>query len=167
MIIVTVLLLLLQHATGQFRSATIGVNGLTCSACSYGVERALRQLDFVAEVKTDLNSTTSTVFFHTDKEVAMEALVKSVYQAGFSVRSVNAVYFFDQEKKVVNDTLHCAEGIFYFFNPPAAPLAGEVPLQLVAEKYMDKKSFRQWDYKVRQVKMKFPITADPLYFVKL
>src|SRR5437764_4369182 len=98
-IMVLIMLIVIYNAmnvSAQIKSVTLGVDGLTCSSCSYGVEQALRKLDFVKDVKTDLNGATATISFSNDKKISFDELVKKVYQAGFSVRLTNVVYHFDE-----------------------------------------------------------------------
>lgn len=156
-----------SNSAAQFKSVTIGIDGLTCSSCSYGVEQSVRKLDFVREVKTDLNAATTTVLFQADKKISIDELVKKVYQAGFSVRFVKAVYHFRERAVAVNDTLIIGKDVFYFLNSPSSPLKNEVMLQLIGEKYVAKKVFRQWEPQMQQARRKYPYLLADAYFVLL
>ena len=156
-----------QSGSAQFKSVTIGIDGLTCSSCSYGVEQSVRKLDFVKEVKADLNAATATIYFQPDKKISIDELVKKVYQAGFSVRFVNAVYHFDRSATPLNDTLILNKDVFYFLNPPSSSLQHDVTLQLIGEKYVAKKIFKQWDVPMQQARRKYPQLPPEVYFVLL
>lgn len=161
------LVCLAPGSAAQFKSVTIGVDGLTCSSCSYGVEQSIRKLDFVKEVKADLNAATATIYFQADKKIFIDQLVKKVYQAGFSVRFVSAVYHFDQSTMPVNDTLNIDKDVFYFLNPPSSPMQNDVTFQLIGEKYVAKKVFKQWDVPMQQARWKYPQAPPEVYFVLL
>ena len=154
-------------SAAQFKSVTIGVDGLTCSSCSYGVEQSVRKLDFVKEVKPDLNAATATISFLADKKISIDELVKKVYQAGFSVRFVKAVYHFPQPSMPENDTLMIDKDVFYFLNSPSSPLQNDVTLQLIGEKYAAKKVFKHWESQMQQARMKYPLPPPDIYFVLL
>lgn len=83
------------HLKAQFVSARIGVDGLTCSACTNATEQSLLKLDCVAYVEMDLNENTALVMFKKDKTVDIQQLSQRVYAAGFSVRDLYVVFDFD------------------------------------------------------------------------
>ena len=100
-----ILFLKLVNANGQFHSATIGIDGLTCSMCSNGVEKALMQLDFVKKVDMDLNENIARVSFLDGKKVNINSLAKKVTDAGYSVRFMKSSFNFDNLK--VNNYSDC------------------------------------------------------------
>ncbi|MFI5135846.1 MAG: heavy-metal-associated domain-containing protein [Chitinophagales bacterium] len=152
---------------GQFVSATIGVDGLTCSSCSFGVEQALRKLDFVKDVKTDLNAATAEISFVSGKKISIDDLAKKVSQAGFSIRFVKAVYSFQHSRTVMNDTLILEGDVYCLIRQPESQMNGNVSLQFIGEKYLDKKSFRQWQPQITEARLKHPMLRPDTYFVLL
>jgi copper chaperone CopZ len=156
-----------SDVSAQFKSATIGVDGLNCPSCSYGVEQSLRKLDFVQDIKTDLNTATATITFSPDKKVSIDDLSKKVYQAGFSVRFMNAVYHFPQPRKVAGDTVIINQRVFYFLQSSSALLEGDVTLQLIGEKFVSKKTMKQWEPEMQQARIKYPMLRPDTYFVLL
>ena len=156
-----------SNASAQFKSVTIGVDGLTCSSCSFGVEQSLRKLDFIENVKTDLNAATATVSFSADKKISLDEVTKKVYQAGFSVRFTNAVYHFQQPRKISGDTVMIGEQVYYFLQTPPSILQGDVTLQLIGENYVSKKTMRQWQAQMQQARLKYPMLRPDTYYVLL
>ena len=157
-------------ATGsqaQFISATVGIDGLTCSSCSYGVEQSLRKLDFVQAVKTDLNAATATILFTPGAAISFNEISKKVYQAGFSVRFLNAVYNFNEARTISGDTLLMAQRVFYFLEKPSAPLKGNITLQFIGEKMANRKTMKQWEPQMQLARMKYPLLLPDTYFVVL
>jgi copper chaperone CopZ len=88
--LIILLLMVPLGAKAQFKSATMQIDGLTCSLCSYGVERAIKKLKFVEQVKVDLNTNIAEVQFKPSDNVSIKSLSKSVFDAGFSVRTLTA-----------------------------------------------------------------------------
>ncbi len=84
------------YTFSQFTSARIGVNGLTCSACTRSVEMSLRKLPFIESVEMNLENTDGILKFKNDQEVEISKIAKAVVDAGFSVRFLNADYTFSQ-----------------------------------------------------------------------
>ena len=142
-----ILLLLFSapSANAQFRQAVIGIDGLTCSACSFGTQKSIMRLDFVDSVKMDLNKNIATITFKPGKKVSIDAIVQKVYDAGFSVRSVHAVYEFT-DMKAVNDAFFNFEDNAYEFIGLSGErtLNGPVDLTFINEKYISKKEMKKW-----------------------
>jgi cation transport ATPase len=77
-------------APAQVLSATVGVNGLTCSQCSRSVEMQLRKLSFVKNVNMNLEHTQGTLQFKEGSKVDFSQIAKAIKDAGFSVRFLSA-----------------------------------------------------------------------------
>ena len=155
------------QTSAQFKSASMGIDGLTCSACSYGVEKALRKLDFVNEVKTDLNAATAEISFVPGKKVSVDDLAKKVNQAGYSVRFVKATYSFAQPRKVTNDTLMLNNQVFCFVSPPHEEIQGDVTFQFLNGRFLDRKASQQYELQVAAARIKHPMLRSDTYFVQL
>jgi copper chaperone CopZ len=140
------LLLIAQFKTyAQFNWAKIGVDGLTCSACTRSVEMSIRKLSFVDSVIMNLDNTEGKVIFKKGAKVEIEKISKAVIDAGFSLRSLEADITMDELK--VNDNLCWTyENNTYHFIKIAAEkeLKGEVLLRFIGEKYLSKKEFKNW-----------------------
>src|ERR1700722_452721 len=76
----------------QFVSAKLGVDGLTCSACTRSVELSIRKLDFVKDVQMNLDNTVGQITFIPGKQISMNKIAKAVTDAGFSVRYLQATF---------------------------------------------------------------------------
>lgn len=70
----------------QLLSASVEIDGLTCSMCSYGVQKSIEDLRFVEGVSVDLNENIALVQFKKDVTVSILDLSQSIRAAGFSVR---------------------------------------------------------------------------------
>ena len=140
------LLMLAQfNASAQFTSAEIGVDGLTCSACTRSVEMSIRKLSFVDSVAMNLEHTEGTVIFKKNAKVDIEKIAKAVTDAGFSLRSLTASVNVN-ELKAGNDFCWVYENNTYHFvkMPAAENLSGTIRLKFIGDKYMSKKELKDW-----------------------
>jgi copper chaperone CopZ len=136
-------LMLALPAQAQWVSAKLNIVGLTCSACSFGTERSLRQLKFVQDVKMDLNSNLADITFKPGEVVSVEQLIQKVYDAGFSVGKAVLVYHFTSEV-AAGKSWKSGEDTYTLLNTEATELKGDKSFTFVGEKYMSKKDFKKW-----------------------
>jgi copper chaperone CopZ len=130
----------LTEVHAQIVSVRMKIIGLTCSACSFGTERSIRQLKFVDSVKMDLNTHASEITFKKGEPVSIDKLVQKVYDAGFSVGEVHATWHFTNE--YVSDKSWTSDGSTYcVLNETVPELKGDKEMTFVAEKYMSKKNY--------------------------
>jgi copper chaperone CopZ len=129
----------------QFKSAVVGVDGLTCSACSFATEKSLLKLEVIDSVHMQLEENTATIFFKPGKKVDMTAVAKKVTDAGFSVRSLIALVDVGQ-LTVTPDYCWVYENDVYHFIKLSADkkLKGTVQLTFVGDKFMSSKEFKKW-----------------------
>jgi copper chaperone CopZ len=129
----------------QFKSAVVGVDGLTCSACSFATEKSLLKLDVIDSVYMQLQENTATIFFKPGKKVDMTAVAKKVTDAGFSVRSLTAWVDVGQ-LTVTPDYCWSYENDLYHFIKLTGDkeLKGMVQLKFVGDKFMPTKEFKKW-----------------------
>ncbi len=144
-IIVTLLLFIagVPAAVAQFLQADVGVNGLTCSMCAKGTEASLRQLPFIDSINIDLNNLVAHITFKKDASVSIDEIKKMVEDAGFSVRSISAIFQFDNVS-VSKDT-HFAFGgdTYHFVGVGEKKLSGPVTLKFVDKPYVSKREFTE------------------------
>lgn len=72
----------------QIKKAELLASGLTCSMCSFAIEKSLSQLSFIDSITTDLDHTTYILHFNTAKVVDINQIKKKVEDAGFSIASL-------------------------------------------------------------------------------
>jgi hypothetical protein len=128
-----------SHA--QFVSADVGVDGLTCSMCSKGTEVTLKQLPFIDTIWVDLNDLVAHMRFKKDVKVSVDEIRKMIEDAGFTVRSVNAVFNFNDV--TVGKDYHFIYGgdTYHFIGASDKKLSGPVNIRFVDKPYVTKKEF--------------------------
>jgi len=72
------------------KKVTLVASGLTCSMCSKAIFKALTKLDFVEEVKVDIEQSKFILTFKSGKTVVVDQIKAAVADAGFSVQSLVA-----------------------------------------------------------------------------
>ena len=72
------------------KKVSVLASGLTCSMCSKAIFKALSKLDFVEEVKVDIEQSKFVLSFKSGKTVVIDQIKSAVADAGFSVQSLVA-----------------------------------------------------------------------------
>jgi copper chaperone CopZ len=129
----------------QFISAIVGIDGLTCSACSYATEKSILKLIFVDSVYMELDKNIATVFFKKNTPVSIKSLSQKVYDAGFAVRSIHAIVNIEPTT-ITNDYCLILENNLYHFIKIEGEkkLSGPTSIKFIGEKLMQKNEFKKW-----------------------
>lgn len=136
----SIFLVAITTTQAQFQKAEIKIYGLTCSLCSRSVEMALKKVDFIESIDTDLETTLSTITFKDGATVYPEELAKAVDKSGFSVGYIIMTYTFDKE--VSGCYMGRDEAISFIDNPSLA--AGTYDLIMVEKDMMANKMFKEY-----------------------
>lgn len=132
-------------SNGQIVSVAIGINGLTCSQCSWSVEMQLRKLPFVKEVRMDLEQTEGTLFFKDKKSVDIQAIAQAVKDAGFSVRFLQAAINKEQIS-ISPEGCFKLNGDVYTILPPLNLTTDKwLSLQFIGKEYLPKSELKQYN----------------------
>ncbi len=141
----SLLFVLVAPAAGaQFRQASIGINGLTCSQCTRSVEMQLRKLSFISDVDMDLEHKNGTLHFKNNSKVDMKAIAGAVKDAGFSVRYLKADIDMDEVKPADNGTCFKIKGDVYYLLQPLAAHASKVTFRFMDKDYASKKELQAY-----------------------
>jgi copper chaperone CopZ len=132
-----------HYAQSQIVAAQINVLGLTCSMCSYSVEKALLKNDFVDSVHMDLNQNRCQVFFNSNQNINIKELIQAVYNAGFSIGDLT-FYMNNIQNYCKNDSrLEISTIPFYILNPSFdCEKVSYTQAQLIHPKTCPKKYYR-------------------------
>ncbi len=68
---------------------TLGVDGLACPFCAYGIEKQLSHIQGVESVSTDIKSGTVTITMNEGTTLKQADAARAVDKAGFSLRGFN------------------------------------------------------------------------------
>jgi len=84
-------LLAVNSAWAQSHEYQLGVDGLACPFCAYGIEKQLQKLDGVQSVEVDIAKGHVVVTMQDDRQLQREQAEQAVKKAGFSLRSFDRV----------------------------------------------------------------------------
>lgn len=129
-IFIVLLITTISAAKAQFTKAELQVSGLTCSMCSKATEKSLRTLNFIGDIKADLNRNVFVITFKKDIPVNLDQISKKVQGAGFFVNNLKATFNFDNVK-VKDNTFSYGGDTYRFVNGTDKPLNGPVAVTLV------------------------------------
>lgn len=128
----------------QFTSVRVKVDGLTCSACSFATQKSLRELDFIDSVKMDLSTNLAILTFKPSKKVDIGLISKKVYDAGFSVGQLTAVYSFNSLPVGTNTCFEYMGDTYNFTETKDTTLNGTSTLLFIGKKFMNKAELKKW-----------------------
>ena len=90
MVVMAVVSLTAGSAMAQTKYV-IGVDGLSCPFCAYGLEKKLKKVKDVESVTIDLNEGEVVVIAKAGATIKEESLRKAVHDAGFTVSSLKQI----------------------------------------------------------------------------
>ncbi|MFM7023047.1 MAG: heavy-metal-associated domain-containing protein [Flavobacteriales bacterium] len=159
-------LLCLNTLQAQFQSADLGISGLTCSACSRGVEMSLRKLPFVENVIMNLQLTQAKIIFKKSGVVEIEKLAAAVIDAGFSLNYLKAEFLFSNIVVSNNYCFSFENNKYQFLLSENKTLNGKVILRFIGDKYLPKKDVAAWKPKMNKA-CQSTNKKEKLYYVTL
>ena len=138
----------------QFKSVSIGIDGLTCSMCSRSVEMSLVKLNFVDRVVMDLNNNHSEIFLIEDKYVSIDKIAQAVIDAGFSVAYLNAWFDFEGQSLSTDSCWYYAYDTYQFININQPKLEGKMNLKFIGANFLSRSEMKKWKTQLSQAKNK-------------
>ena len=76
-----------SNQRSEIMTKCMRIDGMSCGHCSARVEKALRELAGVKDVKVDLEAKTATI--QADEGIAEEALSRAVTESGYTVLGID------------------------------------------------------------------------------
>jgi copper chaperone CopZ len=125
----------------------VGVDGLTCSACTRSVEMSLRRLDFVENVEMSLEETEGKITTKKDSPVDFRKLAKAITDAGFSVRFFK-VQIPTQNLKVSEEGCFSIDN-HYFQWVDYSVNQTKTTLQMIDKQFLPAKVYDRWKKKFK------------------
>ncbi len=147
----------LKISAQNITSVEMQVSGLTCSMCTQATETSLRTLDFIAEIKPDLNKNQFDITFVKGKKVNIDLLRTKVEDAGFSVGGLSANFVFDGTVVDEKGQAITNENVYRFTNVKNKTLNGPVKATIIDKNFLSASAFKK---KVNQVKSDAYVTGS-------
>lgn len=95
--------------TAQVQSVELVASGLTCSMCSKAIFKSLAALNFVADVKVNIEKSNYILSFKSAEDVKIDQIREAVYDAGFAIEKMQMTANFPVTK-AINDELFLLSG---------------------------------------------------------
>jgi copper chaperone CopZ len=124
----------------QFLKAELEVSGLTCSMCSLSTQKSLSTLDFIGEIKPDLNKNIFYLNFKPGKEVNIDAIRGKVKSAGFSVSKLILVFHFNKSLKQSDFEFHGTS--YHIEKYDQKDLIGDLRFQILDKDFISPKLYK-------------------------
>jgi copper chaperone CopZ len=142
-IFIALVILSISAAHAQFTKAELQVSGLTCSMCSKATEKSLKTLNFIGDIKADLNRNVFVITFKKDAPVSLAQISKKVQDAGFFVNNLKATFNFDNVK-VNNNTFSYGGDTYRLVNGENKSLTGPVAFTVVDKDFAPASVYKKY-----------------------
>jgi copper chaperone CopZ len=146
-IFIVLLITTISAAKAQFTKAELQVSGLTCSMCSKATEKSLRTLNFIGDIKADLNRNVFVITFKKDMPVNLGEISKKVQNAGFFVNNLKATFNFDNIK-VSNNAFNYAGDTYHLVSGGDKTLTGPVMVTVVDKGFATAAVYKKYSSQV-------------------
>ncbi|RZM21637.1 MAG: heavy-metal-associated domain-containing protein [Pedobacter sp.] len=126
----------------QISNAELQVTGLTCSMCSKATETALKSLDFVNTISTDLNQNLFTIQFKKDRKVNIDLIRKKVEDAGFSIGKLSATFNFNATPVDQSGRATVDGNVYQLTNSDKKALNGAVKATVIDKNFVSNGAYK-------------------------
>jgi len=142
-LLISFALLFFIKAEAQVTKVKLQASGLTCSMCSNAINKSLKSLDVVENVKADVSASSFEITFKSGTAVDFDLLKKKVEDAGFFVASMIVTLNVNQVD-VSNDAHVDISGMMYhFLNTNKKQLNGETSFKILDKGFVSAKEFKK------------------------
>ncbi len=125
--------------TAQVKKVTLQAAGLTCSMCSNAINKALKSLEYVADVDADIKTYSFEITFKPNSVVDFDQVRKKVEKAGFSVTSFIAIIHFDNQVMKNSQPVLIGNQTFLFTNTADQLLNGDKAVKILNQGFVSTK----------------------------
>ena len=130
-------------AEAQVTKVNLQASGLTCSMCSNAINKSLKSLDVVENIKPNVSASSFEITFKPGSAVDFDLLKKKVEDAGFFVAKMVVTLSVNQIE-VSNDAhVDIAGTMFHFLNTDKKQLNGETSFKILDKGFVSVKEFKK------------------------
>lgn len=147
-------------------TAEIGINGLTCSMCSFSVEKSILNLPYVSKVVMDLNSNIAHIEFNNKEEVNFYSISRKIEDAGFSVGYLVTEINSNHLPVVLNEPFKIGNQSFYILGATILNDPESIKIKFMG-KYFKSKSEGKEDEKKIPLSIKTAYKKQEIYPVTI
>ena len=130
-------------SNAQVLKATLQAAGLTCSMCSNAINKSLKSLDFVEQVKPIIKSSSFEITFKPGAAVDFDKLKEKVEDAGFFIANLSATIRFDNIAVKNDEHLALYGSTFHFMNVKDQTVNGDKVITILDKGFVTSKMYKQ------------------------
>ena len=127
----------------QVTKVSMQASGLTCSMCSNAINKSVKSLDFVENVRANIKTSTFDISFKPGTRVDFEALKKKVEDAGFFVSQFVATIHFNNIQVKDNEAVKIGDKTLRFINIKDQALHGEKAIRILNKGFVSSKEYKK------------------------
>ena len=127
----------------QVTKVSLQASGLTCSMCSNSINKSLKTISFVENVKANIQTSSFDITFKPNTKVDFDLLKKKVEDAGFTIANFVAAINFDNIQVKNNQPVKVGDKTFYIINAKDQALNGTRQVRLVDKGFVSNKEFKK------------------------
>lgn len=131
------------NSFSQVNNVTLQASGLTCSMCSNSINKALRTIPYVSEIKSDIKNSSFLISFKEGSHVDFDQLKKKVEDAGFHVAKLTANMSFNNEAIAADQHLQWNGMLLHFLNVKDQVLNGDKTVTILDKGFVTTKEFKK------------------------
>ncbi|MEP7107451.1 MAG: heavy-metal-associated domain-containing protein [Ferruginibacter sp.] len=132
----------------QVTKVSLQASGLTCSMCSNAINKALKTLDYVANVDADIKTYTFEISFKTNSNVDFDKIRKKVENAGFTVCGFVATIHFNNVAVRNSEPVTIGDKTFLFVNMKDQSLNGVKEVKVLNKGFVSSKEYKRNTFSV-------------------
>ncbi|MEO6490001.1 MAG: heavy-metal-associated domain-containing protein [Ferruginibacter sp.] len=137
------LILLTFSASAQVTHVNLQASGLTCSMCSNSINKALRTIDYIDNVRANIKNSSFDITFKPGAKVNFDELKNMVEGAGFSVANLTATVDF-KNASITNDEHITVDGmVLHFLNVKNQVLNGNTDIKVIDKGFVSAKDYKK------------------------
>ena len=128
--------------SAQVTKVSLQASGLTCSMCSNSINKALKTLDFVDKIDTDIKTYTFEISFKLNSNVDFDKIKKKVENAGFTVSAFVATMYFNDVHVKDGEPVTIGDKTFHFLNVKDELFNGIKQVKLLDKGFISSKEYK-------------------------
>ena len=131
-----------MSVSAQATKVSLQASGLTCSMCSNSINKALKKLDFVDKIDSDIKTYTFEITFKPNSNIDFDMIKRKVEGAGFSVSGFIVTMNFDKVLAKENEPVIIGDKTFFFVNKNEQLLDGEKQVKILDKGFVSPKEYK-------------------------
>lgn len=127
----------------SIKKVSLQASGLTCSMCSNAINKALKTIDYIENVRSNIKTSTFDITLKPGAKLKLDDLKNKVEDAGFSVASLVVSVDFNNTSIANDEHINVDEMVFHFLNVKNQVLNGATDIKVIDKGYVSAKDYKK------------------------